>query len=94
MICAACRIIRDPADLLAFWPLGQPEARRFVCRPTCAARDTYGPCFHRVVGPMNVHAIALAAPQAPASEAAARVPVLPFTPAWFGLMREAGVRAA
>lgn len=92
MICAACRLLRDPADLLAFWPLGQPEARRFVCRPTCAARDAYGPCFHRVVGPMNVHGIALAA--SAAAIAAPRLPIVPFTPAWFGLMREAGVRAA
>lgn len=91
MVCAACRVIRDPADLLVFWPIGQPEARRFVCRPTRPAPDVFGPCFHRVVGPVNVHDIALAED---ADVTRVVLPIRPFTPAWQGLMREAGVRAA
>lgn len=91
MICAACRLTRDPTDLLVYWPLSQPEVRRFVCRPTRPHPGAFGPCFGRVVGPLSVHGICLATPQ-PAAIAPVRI--RPMTDAWFGLMREAGVRAA
>lgn len=94
MICAACRLTRDPADLLVFWPVGQPGIRRFVCRPTrLSPAGGVGPCFGKAVGPVNVHAIALAAAAA-AVVPAWPTPVRPWTPGWFSLMREAGVRAA
>jgi hypothetical protein len=90
VICAACRLTRDPADLLVFWPLGQPEVRRFVCRPTRPHPGAFGPCFGRAVGPVSIHGIALLTPL----PAAIVEPIRPLTDAWFGLMREAGVRAA
>lgn len=91
MICVACRLLRDPADLLAFWPVGRDGERRHVCRPTRPTGPLVGgPCFGRAVGPVSVHAIALAAPAA----ALVVERIRPWTPAWWGLMREAGVRAA
>lgn len=90
MLCAACGLLRDPGDLLAFWPVGYPGKRRYVCRPTRPSDQADGPCFTRAVGPVTVHTIELAA----AAEPVVLEPIRPFSPAWFGLMREAGVRAA
>jgi hypothetical protein len=91
MICAACRQTRDLEDLIVFWPIGRPEARRFVCRPTCGRQP--GPCFYQVVGPITVHTIALAAPGATRLAPRESQPIVPTTPEWFGLLREAGVRS-
>jgi hypothetical protein len=93
MICAACHLTRDASDLIAFWPIGHPEARRYVCRPTSPSNSPGSEsCFSRVVGPINVHCIELAAPLvAPASTDRW---IRPTTPAWFGLLAMAGVRGA
>lgn len=90
MICAACLVTRDASDLIAFWPIGYPGKRRYVCRPTCPS-GAPGPesCFSRVVGPGNVHLIELAAP--PLSVAH---PIRPGTPAWGGLLAMAGGKGA
>ena len=94
MICSACHMTRDASDLIAFWPIGHPEARRYVCRPTCpSSRVASGPCFTQVVGPGAVDAIALAAPVA-ALDAGDRQWIRPATPAWFGLLSMAGVKGA
>jgi hypothetical protein len=90
MICAACHLTRDASDLIAFWPIGHPEARRFVCRPSCpSSAPGSESCFSQVVGPGNVHAISLAAP-VPSLPAH----IVPGTPAWFGLLSMLGVRGA
>jgi hypothetical protein len=94
MICTACRATRDLEDLIVFWPINRPEARRFVCRPTCPNGRPAGPCFYQVVGPTNVHTIALAAPGVTRLAPRESQPVVPFTPDWFRLMNEAGVRGA
>lgn len=94
MICAACHLTRDASDLIAFWPIGHPEARRFVCRPTSPSNAPGSEsCFSQVVGPGAVDAIALAAPVA-ALDAGDRQWIRPTTPAWFGLLAMAGVRGA
>ena len=90
MICAACRITRRLSDLLAFWPIGRPGERRFVCRPTSPSPEARIPCFGAAVGPANVHAIALAEPAVP-FEAVSERPVRPGTRAWTRLLSEAGV---
>ena len=92
MICAACHVTRDASDLIAFWPIGRPEARRYVCRPT-SPTERRGPCFYQVVGTATVHEIELAAFGATRLAPPASKPIVPFTPAWFGLLNEAGVRA-
>ena len=91
MICAACRITRRLSDLLAFWPIGRPGERRFVCRPTCPSPEARTSCFGAVVAPANMHAIALAEPGAPMELTR---PVRPDTLAWWRLLSEAGVRRA
>lgn len=94
MTCAACRLTRDAVDLIAFWPVADSTRVRYACRPTRPANEEHPgpPCFGAVVEGAAVHAIAFASSQA------ARAPLVeavrPWTPAWFGLMREAGVRAA
>jgi hypothetical protein len=88
VICAACRLDRAPADLLSFTLIREPEVRRYVCRPTRPAGMADGPCFARVVGPVDIHSIAFAEAPAPI----AVEPVKPETPAWWELMRAAGVR--
>jgi len=88
VICAACRATRDAADLLVFTLVREPGVRRFVCRPTRPSRQADGPCFNRVVGPVNLHSIAFA--ESPAPVEVERIK--PQTDAWWGLMREAGVR--
>jgi len=94
MICSACHMTRDASDLIAFWPIGHPEARRFVCRPTCpSSRVASGPCFTQAVRPVNVHEIALALPVAPPS-GADRAWIRPSTEAWARLLATAGVRGA
>lgn len=60
MICAACGVARDPADLLAFWPIGRPALRRFVCRPTRPSPKAFDACFRRVVRTSDLDAIGLA----------------------------------
>jgi hypothetical protein len=93
MICSACHLTRAASDLIAFWPIGSPGKRRYVCRPTCPSGSPASEsCFSRVVGPGNVHLIELAAPVAPLS--ADRQWIRPETPAWFGLLSAAGVRGA
>ena len=95
MICAACYLTRDASDLIAFWPIGYPEARRFVCRPSCpSSAPGSESCFSRVVGPVNVHRIELAAPIAPPDPSQGRRWIVPATPAWVGLLAMAGVRGA
>lgn len=95
MICTACHLTRDASDLIAFWPIGNPEARRFVCRPSCPSSAPGGEsCFSRVVGPINVHCIELATPIVPPDPSLARRWIVPETPAWFSLLSMAGVRGA
>jgi hypothetical protein len=95
MICAACHLTRDASDLIAFWPIGNPEARRFVCRPSCpSSAPGSESCFSRVVGPVNVHAIALASPTAELDPGQGRHWIAPATPAWSSLLAIAGVRGA
>ena len=53
-ICVHCQTARDPVDVVAHWPVGRPEARLFVCRPSING----GICFRATVGPAHVHAIA------------------------------------
>jgi hypothetical protein len=94
MICAACHLTRDASDLIAFWPIGHPEARRFVCRPSCpSSAPGSESCFSRVVGPGNVHAISLAAPLEQCDPGDRRW-IQPATPAWSSLLAMAGVRGA
>ena len=94
MICAACHLTRDASDLIAFWPIGHPEARRYVCRPTSPSTAP-GPesCFSRVVGPIYVHAIALAVPFAK-PDVGDRRWIRPGTSTWAGLLAMAGVHGA
>ena len=95
MICAACHLTRDASDLIAFWPIRHPEARRFVCRPTCpSGANANESCFSRVVGPVNVHGIEPAAPCTPLDPRQARQWIRPATPAWLSLLATAGVRGA
>lgn len=54
--CVHCRTARDPSAVVSFWPVGRPEDRRFVCRPSVNG----GICFRATVGPAHVHAIASA----------------------------------
>lgn len=93
MICSACHVTRDVSDLIAYWPVGRPEARRFVCRPTCGT-ERRGPCFYQVVGTASIHTIALAAPGATRLAPRESQPIVPFTAPWFDLLRDAGVRGA
>lgn len=51
--------MRPPEEMLAFWPVADPARRRHVCRPSLQ-RPEVPSCFRDVVGPANVHAIALA----------------------------------
>lgn len=93
MICSACHLTRAASDLIAFWPIGYPGKRRYVCRPTCPSGSPASEsCFSRVVGPGNVHSIELAAPVAPVDPGHRWI--VPGTPAWFGLLSMAGVRGA
>jgi hypothetical protein len=94
VICSACRTPRELVDLIAFWPIGRPGSVRYVCRPTCPTGRAAGPCFYQVVGPTNVHTIALAAPGFTRLAPRESQPIVPFTPDWFRLMNEAGVRGA
>lgn len=94
MFCAACRRARPDDELLAFWPVGDPDRLRHVCRPSLGLPGPAGgrgSCFSTVVGIAIVHGIALVACAGPIEQAA---PVRPDTLAWFRLMAEAGVRAA
>lgn len=92
MICSACRRARPDDELLAFWPVGDPDRRRHVCRPSLGLSGPIGgrgSCFATVVGPSHQHAIALAAAPVPFRYVR---PVRPGTPAWDRLLGEAGVR--
>lgn len=60
MFCVACGVIREPASLIAFWPVGRPDLVRFVCRATEPSPVTTESCFRAMVGPADVHAIAAA----------------------------------
>jgi hypothetical protein len=94
VLCAACRRARPDDELLVFWPVGDPDRRRYVCRPSLnlpGPAGGRGSCFSSVVGIASVHAIALVVPCAPLELAR---PVRPDSLAWFRLMGEAGVRAA
>ncbi len=62
MYCAACGVTREPTDLVAFWPVGRPELRRYVCRVTRPSPVTTEGCFRVMVGPRNVHEIGPASP--------------------------------
>jgi len=93
VICSACHLTRDASDLIAFWPIGRPEARRFVCRPTCPSARMPGPCFGQIVGPASLHRIELVVPSSDLATATAHAPVLPNTAAWRALMASAGVRS-
>jgi hypothetical protein len=54
--CSGCLRLRPLEELLAFWPVDDPEMRdrRWVCRPRLGT-----PCFSYVVGPSSRHRIAL-----------------------------------
>ena len=75
MFCAACGLARDPSDLIAYWPVGRPAARRFVCRPTKPSPRTSESCFRVVVGPATVHEISFAHAALEPRQAASWVPV-------------------
>ena len=94
MFCAACRRARPDDELLAYWPVGNPDRRRHVCRPSLNLPGPVGgrgSCFSSVVAVASVHAIELVAPCEPL---VINRPVRPGTAAWSRLMAEAGVRAA
>jgi hypothetical protein len=94
MPCSACHRARPLDELLAFWPVGDPDRRRHVCRPSLSLPGpdgARGGCFSAVVGLASKQAIALAAPAAPPELVR---PVRPDTAGWFRLLSEAGVRAA
>ena len=57
MTCAACGLLRDPDDLIAFWPVGYPGRVRFVCRPTRPSPVAQESCFRAVVESRRVHEI-------------------------------------
>ena len=46
-ICAACQLTRSLDDLLAFWPVGDPAQRRFVCRVTRPSPVATESCFRQ-----------------------------------------------
>lgn len=92
MQCVACRAFRELGDLIAFWPVGDPDRRRFVCRPTTPSAAAMLPCFARAVGFASEHAISLAT--TPARVLEAPTPIRPDSEAWIHLLRSAGVRAA
>lgn len=93
MICAACRRARPADELLAFWPVGDPDRRRHVCRPSLGLpgpASGKGACFATIVGSVRTHAIALEVISEPVRSSTD--PIRPGTGAWFGLLSEAGVR--
>ena len=59
-MCAACRVTRPLAGLLAFWPIGEPAAVRYICRP---GEPLVSPisCFRRLTRSASVEVIAPAA---------------------------------
>jgi hypothetical protein len=94
VICAACRRARPDDELLAFWPVGDPDRRRHVCRPSLnlpGPAGGRGSCFSTVVGTAAVHAIALVVAAAPP---ALERPIRPWSTSWFRILGEAGVRLA
>jgi hypothetical protein len=58
--CWACGTARLLTDLLAFWPIGRPAERHYVCRPTLD-RPNASRCFRDAVATADVHAIGVAA---------------------------------
>jgi hypothetical protein len=62
VICAACGLTRDPADLLAYWPRGEPERRHYVCRVTRPSPAAAESCFRKVVRSILLDEIGPAAP--------------------------------
>ncbi len=71
--CAACGFTREPESLIAYWPVGAPERKRYVCRPDdfyddrdektreitrSGHRPFPDPCFRRVVMSVATHTIA------------------------------------
>lgn len=55
-ICASCGRIRRLGELIAFWPIGEPGRRSFVCRPS----DPLPPfmtCFRDTVGTIDEHQV-------------------------------------
>ncbi len=94
MLCSACRRARPDDELLAFWPVGDPDRLRHVCRPSLNLPGPVGgrgSCFSTVVGTAAVHAIALVVHCEPV---ACHGPVVPYTAEWDDLLGSAGVRAA
>jgi hypothetical protein len=59
LFCAACRMLRPVAELLAFWPRATPARIRYVCRPSLQ-RDGTPSCFREMVGNQASTGIALA----------------------------------
>lgn len=57
MICAACGLIRDPDDLIAFWPVGHPGQVRYACRVTRPSPVAQESCFRAVVRSVFTHVI-------------------------------------
>lgn len=60
--CAGCQAERPLEDLIAFWPVGKPAERRYVCRPIGGVAEKHGAdCFRRMVATADIHVIARAA---------------------------------
>ena len=49
-VCCWCHRVREPAELIAFWPIGRRDRVRYVCRPS-----GQGACFRNVVSWVGVH---------------------------------------
>lgn len=58
-ICANCGQVRPLESLLAFWPIGEPGRRQFVCRPLDPAGG-FMSCFRDAVSTIDEHEIRLA----------------------------------
>lgn len=59
-ICANCGQRRPFDELLAFWPVGSPDRRQYVCRPSMPVGGFVG-CFRDAVGTVEEHVVAEAA---------------------------------
>lgn len=60
MTCRACGQPLTPDQALAFWPVRDPSRVAYVHRPGDGPMPGGVTCMRAVVGPANVHRIALA----------------------------------